>query len=161
LAALLINQRRVILSKRSVQTKSLGKKIGRYLEKGDVVGLVGELGTGKTVLAQGIAAGLGVGIKDYVRSPSFILLNIYQGRLPFYHFDLYRLNSLRDLEEIDYQQHLYGDGVSVIEWAEKIKGALPAEYLRIELSHHSRQTRIIRLIPKGKHYRKLINRLKF
>ena len=151
---------KVIISKGAAQTKSLGKKIGQCLVKGDVIGLVGELGTGKTVLVQGIAAGLGVNAKDHVRSPSFILLNIYQGKLPFYHFDLYRLNSPRDLKEIDYEGYLYGDGVAAVEWAQNIKGALPAEYLKIKLFHHSRQMRIIKLIPKGSRYKKLIDELK-
>ncbi|MEA3560891.1 MAG: tRNA (adenosine(37)-N6)-threonylcarbamoyltransferase complex ATPase subunit type 1 TsaE [Candidatus Omnitrophota bacterium] len=150
---------KVILSKKPAQTRSLGKKIGKHLVKGDVIGLVGELGTGKTVLVQGIAAGLGVNAKDHVRSPSFILLNIYQGKLPFYHFDLYRLNSPRDLKEIDYEGYLYGDGVAAVEWAQNIKGALPAEYLKIKLFHHSRQMRIIKLIPKGSRYKKLIDEL--
>ncbi|MEA3328328.1 MAG: tRNA (adenosine(37)-N6)-threonylcarbamoyltransferase complex ATPase subunit type 1 TsaE [Candidatus Omnitrophota bacterium] len=150
---------KAILSKSTSQTRALGREIGRYLNKGDVVGLVGELGTGKTVLVQGMASGLGVGIKNYVRSPSFILLNIYQGRLPLYHFDLYRLDSPDDLEEINYTEYVYGDGITAIEWAESLKGALPAEHLKIELFHHSQQARIIKLIPRGSRYKKLVNKL--
>ena len=151
---------KAILSKSSAQTRSLGKRIGKHLGKGDVVGLVGELGTGKTVLVQGMALGLGVGVKSYVRSPSFILLNIYQGRLEFYHFDLYRLDKPEDLEEINYKEYIYGNGVAAIEWAGNLKGALPPEHLKIELLHHNRQTRIIKLIPRGSRYKKLVSKLK-
>lgn len=147
------------LSRSPAQTKALAKKIGKLLGKGDIVGLVGELGAGKTVFAQGLAGGLGVASAEYVRSPSFVLLNIYQGRLEVYHFDLYRLDNLTELENIGYKEYFYGQGVTVIEWAEKIIPALPAEYLRIELYHQSPEERIVKLIPKGKRYRELVNRV--
>ena len=147
------------LSRSPAQTKALAKKVGRLLGKGDIVGLVGELGAGKTVFAQGLAGGLGVSKAEYVRSPSFVLLNIYQGRLDLYHFDLYRLDNLTELENIGYKEYFYGQGVTVIEWAEKIIPALPAEYLSIELYHQSPKERIVKLIPKGRRYRELVNRI--
>lgn len=147
------------LSRSPAQTRALAKKVGKLLGKGDIVGLVGELGAGKTVFVQGLAGGLGVKPAEYVRSPSFVLLNIYQGRLDLYHFDLYRLDNLTELENIGYKEYFYGQGVTAIEWAEKIVPALPAEYLRIELYHQSPEERIVKLIPKGKRYRELVNRI--
>ena len=147
------------LSKSPGQTKKLAKKIGKLLGEGDIVGLIGELGAGKTVFVQGLAGGLGVKASEYVRSPSFVLLNIYQGRFELYHFDLYRLDNLRELENIGYKEYFYGQGVSAIEWAEKIVPALPAEYLRIELHHRSPKERVIKIIPEGKRYRELVNKL--
>lgn len=149
-----------ILSKSTNQTKTLGKDIGELLEHGQVVALVGELGTGKTVLAKGIALGLGVSPGDYPRSPSFVLINEYKGRLPIYHFDLYRLANLRDLENIGYQEYFYGDGVCVIEWAQKIEKALPNHYLRVELYFQGKRDRLIKLIAFGSDYERILRNLR-
>ena len=149
-----------IVSKSTSHTRTLGKQIGELLRKGHIVALVGELGTGKTVLAKGIALGLGVSPRDYPRSPSFILINEYQGRLPVYHFDLYRLDNLRDLENIGYQEHFYGQGVTVIEWAQKIEGALPKRYLRVELYFQGKSDRLIKLIAFGPDYERIIRKLR-
>lgn len=114
------------------ETERLGERIGRSLEPGSVVALIGELGAGKTVLTKGIARGLGV--SDLVHSPTFTLIHEHDGRLPVYHFDLYRLDSPDQLEDLGAESYFYGDGVSVVEWAEKAKDALPPDRLEIRIS---------------------------
>lgn len=107
----------------------------------DVIALTGRLGAGKTTLIQGIAEGLEV--KDYVTSPTFIIINEYQGRLPFYHVDLYRLDGARDMAELGIEEYFTRGGVCVIEWAEKLDGLLPRTAERIELNVVSENEREI------------------
>ena len=102
------------------ETIQLGVKIGERLQTGDLVLLFGDLGSGKTTLTQGIARGLGVAEKEYVRSPSFTLINEYRGRIPIFHIDLYRIESAPQLESLGLEEILFGEGVSVVEWAEKL-----------------------------------------
>ncbi len=107
------------------ETEELGFRTGERLRKGDVVALVGELGSGKTRFVHGMARALGV--KGYVKSPSFTIVNIYQGgRLPLYHIDLYRIERPAEMDDLGLEEFIYGDGVSVIEWADRIHD-LPAE----------------------------------
>ncbi len=106
------------VTKSAGETVELGSKIGAFLLANDVLALIGSLGAGKTTLIQGIAEGLGV--KDYVTSPTFIIINEYQGRLPFYHADLYRLDKAEDIEDLGIEEYFSRGGVCVIEWAEKL-----------------------------------------
>jgi tRNA threonylcarbamoyladenosine biosynthesis protein TsaE len=101
------------------ETKGLGKVIGKTLRAGDAIGLTGKLGTGKTCFVQGIAEGLEISPENYVRSPSFVIMNIYSGRIPLYHIDLYRLQSGEEIQDIGLEDYIFGDGVSVTEWADK------------------------------------------
>lgn len=103
-----------------VDTQNLGERIGRHLKAGDTIFLFGELGAGKTTLTQGIARGLGVSKKEYVRSPSFTLVNEYSGRVPVYHIDLYRIDSSDELENLGLEEIFSGQGVAIVEWAEKL-----------------------------------------
>lgn len=113
------------------ETVSLGERIGRALEPGSVVALIGELGAGKTTLTKGIARGLEV--PDLVHSPTFTLIHEHQGRLPVYHFDLYRLDTLEQMEDLGCEGYFYGSGVTIIEWAEKITDLLPHDRLEIRI----------------------------
>ncbi len=113
------------------QTFELGRRLGQILLPGDLVCLEGDLGTGKTCLAGGIARGLGV--TGYVSSPSFNIVNEYEGRFPVYHIDVYRLEDPAELEEIGYRDYFFGTGVTVVEWADKIKELVPDECLWIRL----------------------------
>ncbi|MCL2052236.1 MAG: tRNA (adenosine(37)-N6)-threonylcarbamoyltransferase complex ATPase subunit type 1 TsaE [Lachnospiraceae bacterium] len=114
------------------ETFLLGEKIGKEAKSGAVIALIGDLGCGKTVLTKGIAAGLG--IKEVVSSPTFVILQGYEsGRLPLYHFDVYRVSDVREMDETGYFEYVYGDGVTLIEWANLIEEILPAEYMRIEI----------------------------
>ncbi|PKM82821.1 MAG: tRNA (adenosine(37)-N6)-threonylcarbamoyltransferase complex ATPase subunit type 1 TsaE, partial [Firmicutes bacterium HGW-Firmicutes-13] len=118
-----------IITKSPEETLKLGTILGTLLQKGDVIGLFGELGTGKTVFTRGIARGLKV--EDYVTSPTFTLINEYSGSLPLFHFDVYRLDDPEELLELGYEEYFYGEGITVIEWAEKIEDYLPPGYLAV------------------------------
>jgi tRNA threonylcarbamoyladenosine biosynthesis protein TsaE len=115
------------------ETERLGRWLGQRLRPGDFVALVGDLGAGKTHLSGGILQGLGV--ERTGGSPTFTLLWEYQGRLPVYHWDVYRLCSPADLEDLGYEEYFYGDGVNLVEWADRIEPLWPEEYLRIDLTY--------------------------
>jgi tRNA threonylcarbamoyladenosine biosynthesis protein TsaE len=121
-------------SESAAHTLALGRILGEVLESGDIVALEGELGSGKTCLTQGIARGLGVPPTYAVTSPTFTLVNEYPGRLVLYHLDVYRLAGPRDLEDMGCEEYLFGGGVAVIEWAEKVRKVLPEETLWIEMT---------------------------
>jgi tRNA threonylcarbamoyladenosine biosynthesis protein TsaE len=135
-----------IITKSAEETVELGKKIGAFLLPNDVVALIGPLGAGKTTLIQGIAEGLQV--KDYVTSPTFIIINEYQGRVPFYHVDLYRLDEVKDIEDLGIEEYFNRGGVCVIEWAEKLGGLKPKACHEIELKIISDTERKIHLSSK-------------
>ncbi|MBN2538717.1 MAG: tRNA (adenosine(37)-N6)-threonylcarbamoyltransferase complex ATPase subunit type 1 TsaE [Deltaproteobacteria bacterium] len=134
-----------LISKGPEDTLDIGRIIGECLTGGDVVALTGELGAGKTCLTQGIAMGLDIPEGYYVTSPTFTLINEYPGRISLYHMDVYRLSSSLDLEDMGYQEYFYGDGVVVIEWAEKVDDIIPAEALFINLEHCNGNKRKIRI----------------
>ena len=135
------------------ETMELGEKMASGLSRGDVVALLGELGSGKTQLIKGIARGLGV--KGYVKSPSFTLVNIYEGaKFPLYHIDLYRIGSLEELDEIGIEEYIYGDGVCVIEWADKILHILPEGSIVIKLHYIGENERFIEIEKKCKDFHK-------
>lgn len=132
----------VFVTNSSMQTRALGEKIGKKLKAGNVIGLIGDLGSGKTTLVQGIAEGLHVPSGYYITSPTFTLINEYPGRHTLYHVDLYRLNSTVDFEDIGLLDLLFEDGIVVIEWAEK-------------LSEKFENQMTIRLSPINEHSRKI------
>ena len=115
------------------ETINLGQKIGTLLVAGDVVGLVGELGSGKTWFAKGLALGLGVSPNTIITSPSFTLINEYEGRYKFFHMDVYRLESLSDLLSAGLDEYFYKDGVVAMEWADRWPEILPSWWLKVEL----------------------------
>jgi tRNA threonylcarbamoyladenosine biosynthesis protein TsaE len=135
------------------ETLALGRHMGSLLEAGDVVALIGDLGAGKTCLAKGIARGLDVPESSYVRSPSFMILNMYPGRHTLHHLDLYRIHSPAELEDLGYREIFYGEGVTVIEWADKIDSLLPEEHLRVCLDFQDETGRVITLAGIGNRYR--------
>ena len=145
-------------SKSTTETIKLGQKIGKSLHKGDVVALCGQLGSGKTVLVKGVAEGLGVSNYNYVNSPTFVILKEYRARVPLYHFDVYRLNDICEFSTVGYGEYFYGNGVSVIEWADKIKEALPKEHLMINIEIVSENERKINIKAYGKWYETLLKR---
>ncbi len=113
------------------ETMDFGTKIGSIAKPGLIITLSGDLGTGKTVLARGIARGLG--IDEPITSPTFTILHQYNGRLPLYHFDMYRLDNEDEIFELGFEEFIYGDGVAVIEWPENMGDLYPQEYVGIEL----------------------------
>ena len=104
------------------ETMRFGKKLGMLLSPGDVVALVGELGAGKTTLVKGIVQGLGVTDRRAVKSPTFSLVHTYEGRMPVYHFDAYRLEDTQEMLDIGSDEMISGDGVAIVEWADKVSG---------------------------------------
>ena len=129
----------------AAETHALGKKIGETARPGDVYTLVGDLGVGKTVFTQGIADGLG--ITEPVSSPTFTIVQVYEeGRMPFYHFDVYRIGDIEEMEEIGYEDCFYGEGVCLIEWADLIQEILPPDVIAIEIEKN---------LEKGFDYRKI------
>ncbi|MCR4901255.1 MAG: tRNA (adenosine(37)-N6)-threonylcarbamoyltransferase complex ATPase subunit type 1 TsaE [Butyrivibrio sp.] len=126
-------------------TFELGRKIGEEVEKGTVFTLNGDLGVGKTVFTQGVAKGLG--ITGPVNSPTFTIVQIYEeGRIPFYHFDVYRIGDVSEMDEIGYEDYFYGEGVCLIEWAQLVEEILPEHYISITISKE---------LDKGFDYRKI------
>ena len=138
-----------IISRSSEETIRLGAFLGKYLTKGSVVALSGELGSGKTCLTQGVARGLQVPEDLYVTSPSYTLVNEYPGRLRLLHVDLYRIKNVLELDEVGLDEIMGGDGATVIEWAEKIIDALPKERLCISISILDDRTRDFHLTGYG------------
>ncbi|HRR40580.1 MAG TPA: tRNA (adenosine(37)-N6)-threonylcarbamoyltransferase complex ATPase subunit type 1 TsaE [Syntrophales bacterium] len=134
-----------LVSKSPDETLRIGKVIGARLGPGDVVALVGELGSGKTVLTQGIAQGIPVDEGYVIASPTFTLINEYPGRYRLYHLDIYRLEGSEDLLPLGYEDYFYGDGIVVIEWAEKILDILPEETLFVRLRYLDEERREIEI----------------
>ena len=127
------------------ETYELGKKIGQQARPGQVYTLTGDLGVGKTVFTQGVAAGLG--ITEPVSSPTFTIVQIYEeGRLPFYHFDVYRIGDIEEMEEIGYDDYFFGEGICLIEWAELIEEILPKDRISITIEKN---------LAQGFHYRRI------
>jgi len=145
-----------LISLSTAKTVNLGRAIAKRLNQGDIICLFGELGSGKTVFAKGIACGLKIP-QQQVISPTFVLIRQYdRGRLPFYHFDLYRLEFPKDILVLGYEEYFYGQGISVIEWPQKLGQFMPEEYLRIELKIISPNKRLFKFSSQGKRYRKLL-----
>jgi len=147
------------ISKNSDETIALGTKLARKLKPGDIVCLFGNLGTGKTTFTKGLAKGLKIK-KETVNSPTFVLMNVYQGKLPLFHFDLYRLNDLKEIAALGYEDFFYDNGVTVIEWADKLKTLLPKDYLGIYFSMKDKGKRVIELSATQKRFRTILKALK-
>lgn len=139
----------IFISSSPEETRVIGEKIGRTLKPGAVVCLYGELGAGKTCLIQGLARGLGVKEEKEVKSPTFVLIREYEGKVPIYHFDLYRIESEQELEGLGYEEYFYGRGVTLIEWAGKIEEHLPPNRIEIHLAFLEENERRIEVIPRG------------
>lgn len=123
---------KIIETRSEESTREIGKKLGEMVKKGTVLTLNGDLGVGKTVFTQGFAKGLG--IEEAVNSPTFTIVQIYEeGRMPLYHFDVYRIGDIEEMEEIGYEDYFYGEGICLIEWAELITEILPKQCVRITI----------------------------
>jgi len=141
---------------REEQTVALGHRLGALSQAGDLFLLSGELGTGKTCLVRGIAAGLGASVRAF--SPSFVLVRQYPGRLLLYHMDFYRLDQLAEIADLGLEDYLYGDGVCAIEWADRAQGLLPDEHLGLTLCYAppDEQARTIQITAEGERYEELL-----
>ena len=148
-----------LISHSAQGTYNIGKTLGMLLTSGDLIAFSGDLGAGKTCCVQGIAVGLGVRDRSLVTSPTFTLIQEYQGDVPIYHFDVYRLTHEDDLYDLGYEEYFYGDGVTLIEWAERIPTFLPSEHLAIHLHIEPDQSRCIQLRAYGEHYHQIVQSL--
>ena len=139
----------VITTHSVVETRQLGQKIGRLIKQPVIIALVGDLGSGKTAFVQGLASGLDVPVEYYITSPTFTLINEYPGRLPLFHADLYRLETVQDLEDIGLDELLYDQGVLAVEWADKLVDNLSGDYLVLQFEIIDDDHRKINLIAYG------------
>lgn len=125
---------RILTIQNEIETKNFGLELGKNLEKGDIVALTGDLGTGKTALTKYIAEGLGV--KETITSPTFTIVQEYHdGRLPLYHFDVYRIGDPEEMYELGYEEYFFAEGACVIEWADLIEELIPREAKRIHIEY--------------------------
>ena len=135
----------IIETNSAEETFAFGKRIGQMARPGQVFTLVGDLGVGKTVFTQGVAVGLG--ITEPISSPTFTIIQIYEeGRMPFYHFDVYRIGDIEEMEEIGYDDYFFGEGICLIEWANLIEEILPENIIAIKIEKN---------LEKGFDYRKI------
>ena len=149
-----------VVSKSARQTMSWGKNLGKLIQGGEIIGLVGELGAGKTCFVRGFAEGIEVGKDAWVRSPTFTLINEYNGRLPVYHIDLYRVGERAQQDGLNLREYLYGDGVSLIEWFEYLPADEVEEFLQINLAHLGGTRRQLTFVAHGARYEKLMKNLR-
>ena len=139
-----------VISRRPEETQAIGRALGEHAGPGDVVLLEGELGSGKTCLTQGLLWGLG-GL-EYARSPTFVLVAQYEGRLPLYHVDLYRLGGASEIDDLGLDEYLFGDSVCAVEWAEKAPGTYPRRHIKVELDYLSETSRRLTITTNGSRY---------
>ena len=149
-----------VISHSQRQTKCCGKKLAQSLEGGEIIGLRGELGAGKTCLVRGVAEGLGVGEKAWIRSPTFTLINEYHGRLPVYHIDLYRVSGQAEQEGLNLREFLYGDGVCLVEWFEYLPADETEEFLEVNLTYAGAARRRLTFSAHGARYEMVVEALR-
>jgi len=147
-----------ISSQNPETTRKIGQILGELAQPGYIFLLSGELGVGKTCLTQGIAWGLGS--QEYALSPTFVLMRELHGRLPIYHIDLYRLDQIQEISDLGLDDYLYGQGLCVIEWAEKGLSVLPREHLLVKISYSGDNQRNLELSSQGQRYSKLLSSLR-
>jgi tRNA threonylcarbamoyladenosine biosynthesis protein TsaE len=138
------------------KTIALGEQLGKVAEPADIITLEGDLGAGKTALTQAIGRGLGIDPKIYITSPTFSLLQEYRGRLPLYHVDLYRLAGEEDVENLGFSEYFYGDGLTVIEWSERLGSLMPTERLHVHLMITGETSRNAQLTFHGSKWQKKV-----
>jgi tRNA threonylcarbamoyladenosine biosynthesis protein TsaE len=147
-----------LITHNAEETQQFGVSIGKLAEPGDIFLLIGELGAGKTCLTQGIAYGLD--IQEYTLSPSFVIMRELHGRLPLYHMDFYRLENIAEISDLGLDDYLFGQGVCVIEWANRGLTVLPEDHLLIKIDYLADNERNFIIEPKGERYIRLVKQLK-
>ena len=148
-----------VISGSAAQTVALGERLGALMKEGDFIALTGELGSGKTQFARGVAAGIGVDPAVPVTSPTYTLMNIYHGRLLLYHFDLYRLAGDQDVADLGFEEYFYGTGVCLVEWPERLGCLLPEERLTVLFSYLDDNSRNISFEPCGERYEEIVKNM--
>ena len=150
-----LNQEYKVITHSSEETQKWAKRLSERLQAGDVITLEGDLGAGKTTFTQGLAKGLGV--QGVVNSPTFTIVKEYQGRIPLYHMDVYRMED--EFEELGFDEYFYGEGITVVEWASRIQSILPDQILAIQIKRLGDDQREIIFEPKGKHFDQICKEL--
>ena len=140
------------------ETVHAGRSLGQVVEMGCVVGLIGDLGAGKTCFMKGVANGLNGVPETEVTSPTFTILQAYEGAVPLYHFDAYRLEGVEDLEDIGFEDYVYGQGVSFIEWADNISKAIPEERMLIEIELKGDENRLFKCSAEGEKHEAILDK---
>jgi tRNA threonylcarbamoyladenosine biosynthesis protein TsaE len=147
-----------IISKSAEQTNELGEHLGRMLQQGDIICLTGDLGAGKTAFTKGI--GTGLDIKEFITSPTYTIINEYEGRIPLFHFDVYRLEGVDEMYELGYEEYFFGDGAVVVEWADLVKDIIPQERLWITILRGKEEnSREILFDASGTRYQNILKEL--
>ena len=147
-------------SEQEETTYKIGFKLGTLLEPGDVICLTGDLGAGKTTMTKAISEALGV--QEDVTSPTFTIIHEYSGKIPVYHFDVYRINRIEEMEDLGYEEYFYGEGVCIVEWASMIEEIIPDKRLWIHISiARDGEGRILDFQRSSPHYMRIIEELKF
>lgn len=140
-------------------TEEFGEKLGRALKGGDLLCLTGGLGAGKTTLTKSI--GVGLDVEDYITSPTFALINEYEGRVDLYHFDVYRLENEEDLFDLGYEDYFYSDGVTIVEWGNKVEELLPLDRINVHIKKGQElEERIVSLSGEGSRFDEIMEELK-
>ena len=147
-----------VVTRSMAETESLGAELATHLAPGDFIALRGDLGAGKTCFVRGVAKGLAVDPTIHVTSPTYTLLNIYYGRLPLYHFDLYRLGE-GEVADLGFEEYFYGDGACFVEWAERLGADMPEERLEIAFCHAENDCRCVQFLPIGGRYERFLREL--
>jgi tRNA threonylcarbamoyladenosine biosynthesis protein TsaE len=145
-----------IVTRSVAETVALGERLGNLASAGDFIALSGELGSGKTHFTRGVAAGLGVDLSVPITSPTYTLMNVYDGRLTLRHFDLYRLAGDQDAAELGFEDYFYGGDVCVVEWAERLHGLLPEERITVSFLSLGEDVRSMTFVPCGARYEQMI-----
>jgi tRNA threonylcarbamoyladenosine biosynthesis protein TsaE len=153
-----VKEKITVHSASAQDTLRIGKVIARHVRESDIICLFGELGSGKTVFAKGIAEGLGID-KNKVISPTFVLIRQYTGKKVLFHFDLYRLSASGDIAGLGYEEYFYDNGISVIEWPERLGFLMPKEYLSVHLDIRDRRKRLISLSGFGGRYKQMLEEI--
>jgi tRNA threonylcarbamoyladenosine biosynthesis protein TsaE len=139
-------------------TNEFGIRLGKTLKKGDILCLNGDLGAGKTTLTKSIGKGLGV--EEYITSPTFALINQYSGRIPVYHFDVYRLENADELYDLGFDEYFYGNGVCIIEWADKIERMIPQDRIVIDIEKgNALEDRVLHIYGHGHRFEEIVKEL--
>ena len=141
------------------ETERLGQSLGEIAEPGDVILLNGSLGAGKTTISQFIGSGLEVPGECYITSPTFSLMHEYPGRLTMYHMDLYRLSTEEEIEDIGFVEYIYGQGLTVIEWPDRLGSLKPEDFLEIDLELQDENSRSARIVANGEQWRERLEKI--
>jgi len=148
-----------VVTRSEAETRALGEKLGELLRPGDFVALYGDLGAGKTRFAQGVARGVGVDPDVHITSPTYTILNEYRGNYPFYHFDLYRLGGDADIAELGFEEYFDGDGICLVEWADRLASGCPDRNLKIYFHLEPGDIRRIEFVWNGDRYAEMVGKI--